>query len=151
MSSGQPVRIVSARECRSRSLQMVAWVCQEVSLTQQMVHRKRGHFLTASSYQGMLDGYNVVLQTEAHSLGGVNWCIGQVLQLDLFKGLVATLNNECMAKDIGVKPFHTRHRQTFYMLCWHSMILQVLELLRKRSLASHPGVEWHLGHFSSLE
>ena len=48
----------------------------------------------------------------------MNRCICQILDVDLFKRLVVTLNSEGMAKDIGVKSFcskDTGEQFTFYV------------------------------------
>ena len=89
----------------------------------------------------VLDGDIIVLQAEQLSVKA-GWHIYQAFQLDLLKGLVVTLNSECMAKTCGTI-LHQRHRHAFHTLCWHSAVLQVLGLLRKRHLAGHLGVGWY--------
>ena len=73
------------------------------------------------SYQHLLimavfDGDFIVLLVEQHSLE-VDWLICDILQLDLLRGLMVTLNCECMAKDMCGTILHQRHRQVSHAVC----------------------------------
>ena len=57
----------------------------------------------------LCDGEIIVLKVEQHSLE-MYCCIFQVLQRDLLKGLVVTLESECTAKHLCVEPFYTKEK-----------------------------------------
>ena len=92
------------------------------------------HLLT----RAVFDGDIIVLQMEQHSLEA-DWCICQVLQIDLLEGLVALLTVNVwptMCRTI----LNQRYRQTFHTLHWCSTVQQVLWLLRQRQLGEHLGI-----------
>ena len=53
----------------------------------------------------------------------MNWCICQILDVDLFKRLVVILNNEGMTKDIGVESFCSENTGEQFMFCVGIMLL----------------------------
>ena len=69
----------------------------------------------------ILDGDIIGLASEQHSL---NWCISQILDVDLFKRPVVTLNSEGMAKDIGMELFFSKDTGKQFMFYVGKLLLQ---------------------------
>ena len=80
--------------------------------------------------RAILDADTIVLELQEHPLY-INWCICQILDIDLFKSLVVTLNSEGMAKDIGVELFCSEDTEKHFTLYVDIMLLH-----RHKSLGS---------------